>query len=97
LTFSQIIVSMQSTEKRQNQGKGIEISHLRVAEKGAIRPCTVLTLACIIPSPVSAPEFGVCDVVGRYIFIGMLRRGVPGGLSSLLLMVLNFVRLSIFI
>jgi len=68
-----------------------------VAEKGAMSPCTVLILACTIPVswPSASPELCCGDVVvGRYILIGMFRRGVPGGLSSLLFMMLNLVRLS---
>lgn len=69
---------------------------LRVAENGPTRPCTVLILACA-GSASPLPVLAAGAVVGRYILIGILRRGVPGGLSSLLWTVLNLARLSVFL
>jgi hypothetical protein len=62
LTFFATHSQFKHTRRQESKE---EMLNLRVAEKGAIRPCTVRTLACTIPSSVSAPELGIGDVVGR--------------------------------
>jgi hypothetical protein len=62
-----LFASLSAYAKRRKREKSKEnTTNLRVvAENGAIRPCTVLTLACTVVTSVSAPEFGIDDVVGR--------------------------------